>query len=71
MIQDLKNNEIFSTEYRNTAPRAGDLASIYENNGRKLLMKLDADGSLILPEATLFSEYWIDPDDPDADRKSK
>ena len=71
MIQELKNNEAFTTEYRNIPPGEGDLAAIYENNGRKLLMKLGENGELILPEAVLFRDYWMDQDDPDADKKAE
>ena len=71
MIQDLKNNERFTTEYKNVAPTKGDLAVIYENNGRKLLMRLGERDELILPEAELFMDYWIEPDDPDAERKAE
>ena len=71
MINNLKNNERFTTEYKNVAPSKGDLAAIYENNGRKLLMKLGERGELILPEAVQFMDYWIEPDDPDADAKAE
>ena len=35
MIHELTNNEVFSNEYRNIAPKAGDLAAVFEKNGRK------------------------------------
>ena len=70
MIQELENNAVFSTEYRNTAPAEGDLAAIFENGGRKLLMRLREDGSMELPEAVLFRQYWLDPDDGDALQKA-
>ncbi len=70
MIQELENNAVFSTEYRNTAPAEGDLAAIFENGGRKLLMRLREDGSMELPEAVLFRQYWLDPDDGDALQKT-
>ena len=71
MIHELINNEKFTTEYKNIPPKEGDLAAIYENNGRKLLMKLGENGELILPEAMLFVDYWIDPDDPEQDKKAR
>ena len=43
MIQELSNNEVYSNEYRNIAPKAGDLADVFEKNGRKLRMRLDAE----------------------------
>ena len=71
MIQEFDNNEVFSTDYLNTPPKTGDLAAIYEKGGRNLLMARDDEGVMTLPEATLFSEYWFDPDDPEADRKAE
>ena len=70
MIQELTNNEIFSNEYRNIAPKAGDLAAVFEKNGRNLLMRLDAEGAMSLPEAVLFADYWFDPEDTEADKKA-
>ena len=70
MIQELTNNEIFSNEYRNIAPKAGDLAAVFEKNGRNLLMHLDAEGAMSLPEAVLFADYWFDPEDTEADKKA-
>ena len=70
MIQELTNNEIFSNEYRNIAPKAGDLAAVFEKNGRNLLMRLDAEGAMSLPEAVLFADYWFDPEDSEADKKA-
>ena len=70
MIQDLENNEIFTTEYLIAPPKPGDLAAVYENGGRRLLMHRDADGTMTLPEAVLFSDWWIDPADPDAQQKA-
>ena len=69
MIHELSNNEIFSNEYRNIAPKAGDLAAVFEKNGRNLLMRLDAEGAMSLPEAVLFADYWFDPQDAEADQK--
>ena len=60
MIQELSNNEVFSNEYRNIAPKAGDLAAVFEKNGRKLLMRLDAEGAMSLPEAVLLIDSWKD-----------
>lgn len=71
MIQELENNAVFSTAYRPEAPVKGDLAAIFEKDGRKLLMELDDDGVMSLPEAVLFSDYWSDPDDPEADQKTE
>ena len=70
MIHELSNNEIFSNEYRNIAPKAGDLAAVFEKNGRNLLMRLDAEGAMSLPEAVLFADYWFDPQDTEADKKA-
>lgn len=70
MIQEFDNNEVFSTDYLNIPPKTGDLAAIYEKGGRNLLMARDEEGVMTLPEATLFSEYWFDPDDSEADRKA-
>lgn len=70
MIQELENGAVFSTDYLNTAPKSGDLAAVFENNGRKLLMALDDEGVMSLPEAVLFADYWFDPEDPEADRKA-
>ena len=70
MIQELTNNEAFSNEYRNIAPKAGDLAAVFEKNGRNLLMRLDAEGAMSLPEAVLFADYWFDPEDTEADKKA-
>ena len=70
MIQELTNNEIFSNEYRNIAPKAGDLAAVFEKNGRNLLMRLDTEGAMSLPEAVLFADYWFDPEDTEADKKA-
>ncbi len=53
MIQELENNEVFSTEYRNAAPKKGDLAAVFEKDGRKLLMSLNAEGAMSLPDAVL------------------
>ena len=69
MIQELENNAVFSNEYRPAAPKKGDLAAIYENRGRKLLMSLDENGAMSLPEAELFRDYWIEPDDGNAEEK--
>ena len=69
MIQELENNAVFSNEYRPRAPKKGDLAAVYENRGRDLLMSLDQDGALRLPEAILFQDYWIEPDDEEAEEK--
>ena len=41
MIQEFDDNEVFSTDYLNIAPKAGDLAAIYERDGRNLLMSRD------------------------------
>ena len=41
MIQEFDDNEVFSTDYLNIAPKAGDLAAIYEKGGRNLLMARD------------------------------
>ena len=71
MIQELTNNEIFSNEYRNIAPKAGDLAAVFEKNGRNLLMRLDAEGAMSLPEAVLFADYWFDPEDSEAEKKQR
>jgi hypothetical protein len=60
MIQELSNNEVFSNEYRNIAPKAGDLAAVFEKNGRNLLMRLDAEGAMSLPEAVLLIDSWKD-----------
>jgi hypothetical protein len=60
MIHELSNNEIFSNEYRNIAPKAGDLAAVFEKNGRNLLMRLDAEGAMSLPEAVLLIDSWKD-----------
>ena len=70
MIHELSNNEVFSNEYRNIAPKAGDLAAVFEKNGRNLLMRLDAEGAMSLPEAVLFADYWFDPEDTEADKKA-
>ena len=70
MIQELTDNEIFSNEYRNIAPKAGDLAAVFEKNGRNLLMRLDTEGAMSLPEAVLFADYWFDPEDTEADKKA-
>ena len=32
MIHELSNNEVFSNEYRNIAPKAGDLAAVFEKS---------------------------------------
>ena len=69
MIQDLENNAVFSNEYRPAAPKKGDLAAVFENRGRKLLMSLDEKGVMELPEAVLFKDYWIEPDDEKAEEK--
>ena len=69
MIQELENNAVFSNEYKPAAPKKGDLAAIYENRGRKLLMALDENGVMSLPEAVLFKDYWIEPDDVNAEEK--
>ena len=60
MIHELSNNEIFSNEYRNIAPKTGDLAAVFEKNGRNLLMRLDAEGAMSLPEAVLLIDSWKD-----------
>lgn len=70
MIQELENNEVFSNDYRNVAPREGDLAAVFERDGRRLMMALDGEGAMSLPDASLFSEYWLDPHDEEADRKA-
>ena len=70
MIQDLENNEVFSTDYLNIPPKAGDLAAVFENGGRRLMMRLDENEVMSLPEAVLFKDYWFDPDDAEADRKA-
>ena len=67
MIQDLENNAVFTTEYLNIPPKAGDMAAVFDNIKRQILMDTSEDGSMILPDATLFSDYWFDPEDPDAD----
>ena len=69
MIQELENNAVFSNEYKPAAPKKGDLAAIYENRGRKLLMALDENGVMSLPEAVLFKDYWIEPDEVNAEEK--
>ena len=69
MIQDLENNAVFSNEYKPAAPKKGDLAAVFENRGRKLLMSLDENGVMALPEAVLFEDYWIEPDDEKAEEK--
>ena len=69
MIQELENNAVFSNEYRPAAPKKGDLAAVFENGGRKLLMSLDEDGAMALPEALLFQDYWYDPEDEQAEEK--
>lgn len=71
MIQEFDDNEVFSTDYLNTPPQKGDLAAIYEKGGRNLLMARDENGIMTLPEAVLFSKYWFDPGDPEADRKAE
>lgn len=70
MIQELENNEVFSNVYLNVAPKKGDLAAVFEKDGRRLMMDLDGEGIMFLPDASLFSEFWFDPHDPDADRKA-
>ena len=70
MIQDLENNERFSTDYLNTAPKKGDYAAIFKTVEREILMDTAEDGSLQLPDASLFREYWFDPEDADADKKA-
>ena len=70
MIQDLENNERFSTDYLNTAPKKGDLAAIFKTVERDILMDPAEDGSMLLPDATLFNDYWFDPEDADADKKA-
>ena len=69
MIQELENNAVFSNEYRPIAPGDGDLAAVFENGGRKLLMSLDDEGAMTLPEAVLFKDFWLDPDDGEAEEK--
>ena len=71
MIQEFDDNEVFSTDYLNIAPKAGDLAAIYEKGGRNLLMARDENDVMTLPEALLWSKYWFDKDDPEADRKAE
>ena len=71
MIQEFDDNEVFSTDYLNTPPQKGDLAAIYEKGGRNLLMARDENGVMTLPEAVLFSKYWFDPEDPEADQKQE
>ena len=71
MIHELENNAVFTTEYLNTPPAEGDFAAIFRNVERQLLMNTAEDGSMILPDATLFADYWFDPEDPDADRKAE
>lgn len=70
MIQDLENNERFSTDYLNTAPKKGDFAAIFKTVEREILMDTAADGSMLLPDATEFAGYWFDPEDEDADKKA-
>ena len=70
MIQELENNAVFSTEYLNTAPKKGDFAVVFQNVERQILMDTAEDGSMVLPDATLFSEFWFEPEDPDADKKA-
>ena len=71
MIQEFDDNEVFSTDYLNTPPQKGDLAAIYEKGGRKLLMAIDENGVMTLPEAVLFSKYWFDRKIPKQIRKRK
>ncbi len=71
MIQELENNAVFSNEYLNVAPKKGDFAAVFEKNGRQLMMSVDAEGVMTLPDASLFSDFWFAPDDPDADRKAE
>lgn len=70
MINHLENNEVFTTEYLNVPPKQGDLAAVYANNSRDLLMSSDENGGMKLPDATLFKDYWFDPGDPDAVKKA-
>lgn len=57
MIQELENNEIFSNVYLNVAPKKGDLAAVFEKDGRRLMMALDGEGTMSLPDASLFADF--------------
>ena len=46
MINHLENNEVFTTEYLNVPPKQGDLAAVYANNSRDLLMSSDENGAM-------------------------
>ena len=69
MIQDLENNEKYTTEYLNTPPKKGDLAAVFKTVERQCLLRINEDGSMELPDASLFAGYWFDPEDADADKK--
>ncbi|MBR2188351.1 MAG: NUDIX domain-containing protein [Eubacterium sp.] len=70
MIQELENNEVFTPEYLNIPPKKGDFAAVFKNVERQILMDTAEDGSMILPDATLFSDFWFDPEDAEADQKA-
>ena len=70
MIQDLENNEKYTTEYLNTPPKKGDLAAVFKTVERQCLLRINEDGSMELPDASLFAGYWFDPEDADADKKA-
>ena len=70
MIQELENNAVFSTDYLNIPPKKGDFAAVFKNVERQILMDTASDGSMILPDASLFSDFWFDPNDPEADAKA-
>ncbi len=71
MIQELENNEVFTPEYLNVPPRKGDYAAVFKNKERMILMDTAEDGSMILPDASLFIDFWFSPEDDEADRKAE